>query len=160
MDICKETCQDTCPICLDDIKPDDKISTTCNHVFCKSCYNTVFKEEFATPCPMCRTINIKKCCDNSNKFDNMTIDELHKYFIDIYSSKECNNLKITNELYYFITYIFKNNDLLNYLISNDANEKEFKCTYNEIIINKKRNFKNFDCVYSDFTLSFLYYKYH
>lgn len=41
-----------CPICLDDIKHDDKLVTSCHHVFHRRCilaWNAIKKE-----CPICR----------------------------------------------------------------------------------------------------------
>lgn len=45
---------DTCPICMDDTKPNNVVAFTCGHAFCCDCSIECFKRG-DHKCPMCRT---------------------------------------------------------------------------------------------------------
>ncbi len=42
----------SCPICLDSLRQKNPMSTTCGHIFCKSCINQAMKN--AKQCPLCK----------------------------------------------------------------------------------------------------------
>ena len=44
---------DTCPICMDDAKPNNVVAFTCGHAFCCDCSVECLKRD--RKCPMCRT---------------------------------------------------------------------------------------------------------
>jgi len=44
---------DTCPICMDDTKPNNVVAFTCGHAFCCDCSVECLKRD--SKCPMCRT---------------------------------------------------------------------------------------------------------
>jgi hypothetical protein len=44
--------KEECPICLQEIEKNNKITTSCKHDFCKSCLDLVLKN--GDKCPLCR----------------------------------------------------------------------------------------------------------
>jgi hypothetical protein len=61
--VLKKEMEDCCPICLEDVKEDNKTKTECNHIFCKTCLEKYLKNKY--DCPNCRKVlmiteNIKK----------------------------------------------------------------------------------------------------
>jgi hypothetical protein len=71
-----------CPICFDCIKPEETISTNCNHAYCLDCikgFTTSIKNNTEKPiCPMCRTDIIEITINNHEIYQ-----ELNEHIIQL-----------------------------------------------------------------------------
>jgi len=63
-----------CPICLNNISSLDKITTKCNHIYCKTCLKSWLEEKDS--CPICRHTISKQTI---HKFINIPINTIRIY---------------------------------------------------------------------------------
>lgn len=146
-----------CPICLCDISSADCYTTPCNHTFCKNCILKLF-EKLSNSCPLCRA----KLENFNPMWNSMSVEEFYNLYKQSLSTKKSQCLVITEELLQIIKFLLTNSDkkFLDYLLSDNSKEQDFKITYDDFFVKKKRNFINIQDFYKDFTLSLLFYSYH
>ena len=141
-----------CPICLNEI--DDSYTTNCHHTFCRNCILVCF-EKLSNTCPLCRS----QITYFDPSWSTMSTEEFYDMFKIARTSRKSQTLLVTEELLQLIKFVLTWDDkkYLEYLLSQDA---DFKTTYEEFFVKKKRNFLQIQDFYIDFALSFLFYSYH
>jgi hypothetical protein len=85
---------DQCPICLQEIEKDNKITTLCNHDFCNNCFNINLK--YSNNCAICKR-QITEDSDSEFEFESLFEFELDS---DSDSESESKSENVINNEHY------------------------------------------------------------